>query len=333
MSEHSAATHGVLQPYPWQIPQWSRVNSLLAAGKLPHALLLRGPAGTGKSHFAQSLAQLLLCASPSDQRACGSCKYCRLFASGTHPDFFVAEPEEGSKAIRVEQIRDLIGFASKKAQFEGYRVVIVQPAENMNVNASNALLKCLEEPGGNTLIMLVTHQPSQLLPTVRSRCQSVDFPIPEQAPAIHWLELQLGVKEHANRLLSLAGGCPVKARALAEGDWQKQRDQTFDLWLALLQKKSHTVETAEILCKFPLVDVLEWLAGWYVDLARLSLNGDTALLDEDKRSRLSPLAGRLQPVQFYASYDRMMELRGAFMKGANFNPQMAMEGLLATLSV
>lgn len=331
MIEPTVSSDPKMHPLPWQGSQWGRILSLRQAGKLPHALLFRGPAGTGKLHFAMALAQGMLCAAPVEGIACGQCKYCMLFAVNTHPDFFVAQPEEGSRGIKVEQVRDLIAFASKKAQFEGFRVVLVHPAETMNINASNALLKCLEEPGGNTLIMLVTHQASQLLPTVRSRCQSVDFPLPDPALALTWLAGQFGDEGGARRLLSLAGGCPIKAKALANGDWQKQREQTFELWIGYLQKRSSMIEVGEALAKYPLVDVMEWLAGWYVDIARLSLNPDAPLLDEEKRSRLLPLAGQVGAEHFFGCYDRIMEMRSAFMRGANFNPQMAMEGLVASL--
>lgn len=331
MSDAIKSAHTVSKPLPWQGTQWDRINSLHQAGKLPHALLLRGPAGTGKVAFAQAMAQRMLCAQPADGLACGQCKYCLLFTANTHPDFFVAQPEEGSRTIKVDLIRDLITFASKKAQFEGYRVVLVQPAETMNVNASNALLKCLEEPGGNTLIMLVSHQPSQLLPTVRSRCQSVEFPVPDIGFALPWLAETTQNETTAKRLLSLAGGCPMKAASLATGDWQKQREHTFELWVGLQQKKMNMVEVAEALAKYPLVDVMEWLAGWYVDIARLTLNPGAPLLDEEKRERLLPMASARGSTQFFARYDHVMELRAAFMRGANLNPQMAIEGLMGVL--
>lgn len=331
MSDAIKSAHAVSKPLPWQGTQWDRINSLHQAGKLPHALLLRGPAGTGKVVFAQAMAQRMLCALPADGLACGQCKYCLLFTANTHPDFFVAQPEEGSRTIKVDLIRDLIAFASKKAQFEGYRVVLVQPAETMNVNASNALLKCLEEPGGNTLIMLVSHQPSQLLPTVRSRCQSVEFPVPDVGFALPWLAETTQNETMAKRLLSLAGGCPMKAASLATGDWQKQREHTFELWVGLQQKKMNMVEVAEALAKYPLVDVMEWLAGWYVDIARLTLNPGAPLLDEEKRERLLPMASARESTQFFARYDHVMELRAAFMRGANLNPQMAIEGLMGVL--
>lgn len=326
-------TETVASPYPWQSHAWQHVANQLHIGKLPHALLLRGPAGTGKVHFARAVAQRLLCAAPLNGLACGECKYCKLYVAGTHPDFCAVQPEDGSRAIKVEQIRDLIAFATRKAQFDGYRVVVLHPAEAMNVNSSNALLKSLEEPGVNTLIMLVTHQASQLLPTVRSRCQSIEFPVPDAASVLPWLAAELKEPSHAQRLLTLAGGCPVKARSLAAGDWQKQRDHTFEVWWAFHQKKANLVESADAIAKYPLVDVLEWLAGWHVDLARMSLDTSAPLLDEERRSLLLPYANPQTAEQLFANYDRIMELRAAFMRGANLNPQMALEGLLGALKV
>src|SRR5690606_31515541 len=159
---------------------------------LPHALMLRGPAGTGKAHFALALAQMLLCEKPLAQVACGRCKTCHLIKAGSHPDLLLVEPEEAGKAIKVDQVRHLVEFASRKAQFSGYRVVVICPAEAMNPNASNALLKSLEEPGEKTLLALVSHQVSGVLPTIRSRCQVVEFPVPPRAPALTWLGGSLG---------------------------------------------------------------------------------------------------------------------------------------------
>lgn len=317
--------------YPWQHSQWLHLQSQLTAGKLPHALLLRGPSGTGKVRFGQAFSKGLLCASPKSGVACGHCKYCKLFEAGSHPDYCSVQPDEGSRSIKVEQVREVIAFASRKAQFEGFRVVFLQPAEAMNVNASNALLKCLEEPGANTVILLVSHQISQLLPTIRSRCQTLEFPLPLETDVLPWLEAQLDSPQQAARVLALAGGCPVKACGLAVGDWQKQREHTFELWWALLQQRVTLVEVAESLAKYSLVDVLEWLAGWYVDLARLRLNETAPLLDEEKRGVLQPYAGKLTPERLFGHYDQLMELRAAFMRGANFNPQMALEGLFGSL--
>ncbi|MFO6082911.1 DNA polymerase III subunit delta', partial [Pseudomonas aeruginosa] len=153
--------------YPWQQALWSQLGG---RAQHAHAYLLYGPAGIGKRALAEHWAAQLLCQRPAAAGACGECKACQLLAAGTHPDYFVLEPEEAEKPIRVDQVRDLVGFVVQTAQLGGRKVVLLEPAEAMNVNAANALLKSLEEPSGDTVLLLISHQPSRLLPTIKSRC-------------------------------------------------------------------------------------------------------------------------------------------------------------------
>ncbi|HUX25456.1 MAG TPA: DNA polymerase III subunit delta', partial [Burkholderiales bacterium] len=162
--------------------------------KLPHALLFHGRAGIGKLHLAQVLAQSLLCENRSDiGLACGTCPACAWFTSGNHPDFRLVQPEvlapaqedgeageggeEGkkkpSKQIKIEQIRALSDFLNVGSHRNGYRVVLIYPAESMNPGSANALLKSLEEPSSGVVFLLISHQPSKLLATVRSRCHAL----------------------------------------------------------------------------------------------------------------------------------------------------------------
>jgi DNA polymerase-3 subunit delta' len=110
-----------------------------------------------------------------------------LLKAGSHPDNFVLEPEEADKPIKVDQVRELVAFVVQTAQLGGRKVVLIEPVEAMNVNASNALLKSLEEPSGDTVLLLVSHQPSRLLPTIKSRCQQVACPQPSLAQSQAWL--------------------------------------------------------------------------------------------------------------------------------------------------
>lgn len=113
--------------------------------------------------MAERLMARLLCQQPQGLDACGGCKACMLLKAGSHPDNFVLEPEEADKPIKVDQVRELVAFVVQTAQLGGRKVVLIEPVEAMNVNASNALLKSLEEPSGDTVLLLVTHQPSRLL--------------------------------------------------------------------------------------------------------------------------------------------------------------------------
>ena len=144
-------------PYPWQLQEWQQLSQQIAAKKLPHALMFAGAKGIGKRHLAEALAQLLLCLSPIEGTPCGKCRGCMLNKAQNHPDLIVISPEEGAKGIKVDQVRALIEDLGKTAQQGGYKVVVLEPAEAMNANAANALLKSLEEPAASTLLILVCH--------------------------------------------------------------------------------------------------------------------------------------------------------------------------------
>jgi DNA polymerase-3 subunit delta' len=202
--------------------------------RLPHALLLHGPRGVGKLQLAERISQLLLCeAQDAARRPCGACDGCRWFLGGNHPDFRRIEPEamaqqsenaeEGDDApakkgkpsiqIKVEQVRELADFLNVRSHRGRLRVAVVHPAEDMNPNTANALLKGLEEPPAGAIFVLVSHRPARLLPTIRSRCVAVPLPIPPREVALEWLAGQ-GVKD-AERWLAYAGGAPLRAAEYA----------------------------------------------------------------------------------------------------------------------
>lgn len=162
--------------YPWHAIAWQRINALRGKNRLPHALLITGGAGMGLSQLALRLAHSLLCDRPTEEgAACGECHPCRLFESENHPEFSLTSPESDSQVIKVDQIRDLIRFSQLQARISQRKIVVIDPAEKMNESAANSLLKTLEEPVGETHLILVTHQPAQLPITIRSRCQQISI--------------------------------------------------------------------------------------------------------------------------------------------------------------
>ena len=221
-------------PYPWLEAAWQRVLSTKA--RPAQALLLAGPRGVGKGALAQAWAQALLCEAPQpDGAACGSCAACHWFETGGHPDFrLVTLQEKAGKegetrlatAIEVDQAREAVDFVQLSTYRAGFRVVLVDPADSLNLAAANALLKVLEEPPLNTVFVLVSDQPRRLLPTIRSRCTRLDIGLPPVELAQQWLVGQ-GV-EDASNLLALSGGTPLDAQRWTEGGELDERHAVLE---------------------------------------------------------------------------------------------------------
>jgi DNA polymerase-3 subunit delta' len=197
--------------YPWLENAWRFFLERLDSERLAHAILLQGPAGTGKSDMALNMAARLLCTDGSET-ACGVCRSCALFKSGAHPDWFKLNPEEGKHQIRIDAIRETTRALSLTTTISNRKVALICPAEAMNINAANALLKSLEEPTGETVIILVAHDPSRLPVTIRSRCQAINVTQPSTASAVGWLEKAHDLDSNtAAAALDAAGGSPLRA--------------------------------------------------------------------------------------------------------------------------
>lgn len=152
-------------------------------GRVPHALLFAGEAGAGKTRMALEFFKALNCQEHAAE-ACGRCPSCVKADSGSHPDIHVVRPEEGKRWIHVEKVRETIQEATLRPFEARTRCILVEPAEALNVQSANALLKTLEEPPGNTVIVLVSHRPSLILPTVASRCRTLRFHGAKQPPRV-----------------------------------------------------------------------------------------------------------------------------------------------------
>ena len=274
---------------------------------LPHALLVYGKPGVGKVEFARALAQSLLCEAPDNGIACGNCPACGWFREGNHPDFRELLPEsmsedeidadalvdvdakdkKKSKEIKIEQIRDIAGLMTLTTHRAGFRVLLVHPAEAMNPAAANALLKTLEEPPPHTVILLVTDRVGRLLATIKSRCQRLMVPSPDEAMALQWLKAQ-GIAE-APGALSQAGGAPLDAIAFADADYQAERKAFVQV---LTDRNADYLAAAQKFEKSDLVNVLTWLQTWVGDLALARFTG-VVRHHRDQKVALSRLATRL----------------------------------------
>jgi DNA polymerase-3 subunit delta' len=196
-----------------------------ARGRLHHAWLLTGPEGMGKASFAYRAARRLLGAKPvaGDADALASSPQDpvrRMVAAQSHPDLMVlerwSEANPTRKSIPVDEARRLPEFFSKAPAIADYRVAIIDAADDLNVNAANAVLKTLEEPSGRGVLFLVSHAPGRLLPTIRSRCRRLAFAPWPQAALIAFIRDRLELDaDDALRLAHMARGAPGRALSLA----------------------------------------------------------------------------------------------------------------------
>ena len=199
----------------------------LQRDRLHHALLLHGPDGVGKRSLARAWAALLLCDAPvvdveGRLDACGACGSCRTFHAGRHPDFVLVEAE--ARTIKLDQIKEVVASTRYRPTMSKRRVVLLLDAHDLRDEGANALLKTLEEPGGETVFVLVTSQAQRLLNTIRSRTQQLRLQSLTPAAVMRVLEQQGVARERATLLTRLSGGAPGVALALAKDDAWARRD-------------------------------------------------------------------------------------------------------------
>ena len=260
--------------YPWHESAWQQLAAQWS--NRPNAWLLTGRRDTGKTAFARHLAQALLCEQPqAEHQPCGNCPSCHLFAQGSHPDYYELAPElpaEGESArkllqIKIDAVRAVLAPLLQSSVRGGLRVVLVQPAETMNTQAANALLKMLEEPPESVVFLLVTHSKDRLLPTIKSRCRPFLLPAPSAEEALGYLKTQN--TPQAEALLAFHSGAPLFA---AEPEQDAMREELCQLLakprlLAMLDYAAAFDKQ-----KWPLAVFLDWLHKWLADTALAQQN-------------------------------------------------------------
>lgn len=212
--------------YPWQHQDWQRLMRMYQAQRKPRALLVHGPEGMGKRQLATALAAWLLCertAGNPKASICGDCKHCQLLKHGEHPDFRMYQREEGSRVIKIDQIRHLVARAQNTPQQGGNLVLLVDPADALNTAAFNALLKTLEEPVSFVTIILLAMRCSLLPATLRSRCQVMAVSKANQDHVKPWLQAQLENNVDALQLQSVCAWS--QDRPLVALDYLQQPDK------------------------------------------------------------------------------------------------------------
>lgn len=328
------------QPQPVRLLQ-----ALLKKAAIPHALLFTGIDGVGKRTTALCFAMACRClAEPMGDHTqgiaprketinrgwpCGQCRACRRIAAGNHPDVIQVQPK--GAFIRIDEIRALCAQLALKPFEPGRRVVIISDAQAMNPEAGNALLKMLEEPPEQTILILTAQQPSDLLPTIVSRCQQIRFqPISKQGLVQLLMEKQGIAADKAEILAMLASGSYAKARKMAKGDWVAKRG-----WLiqaigldappgqgpkAMLPSLGYAEKLAKN--RSELDDSLEILQTWLRDLAIYKVAPER-IVNQDLRHQIESMAPGLDRKALLSSLGAVQTARQAL--GTNVNIRLTLE--------
>lgn len=214
----------VIEPncLPWYRPFLQQLEGLQEQKRLPHAMLLSLPGDSNDLEFIWFLSMFLLCKKRDELNPCGQCTACQLMLANTYPDFklFTLLPDEKSKKlsknIKIEQIRNLIQEVYLTRSYDNLKIVVVYPADRMSIAGANSLLKTLEEPASEVLIILATQYVGKIPVTLRSRCQQWQLDLPDHSESINWLKAEGLDSELAEQYLEFAKGDPVLALRLNE---------------------------------------------------------------------------------------------------------------------
>lgn len=226
--------------YPWQQTTWDTLTTRFP--NIGHGLLFYGKQGCGKHAFAKHFLAWVLCLNKQPKGACGECSSCQWLKSDTHPNYVhITTDEENKKQnakIKIEKIRDLLPFVQQTG--EGWRVIVIEPAEALNLASSNALLKTLEEPGERVVLILLADHYLKLPATIRSRLQhfALDRISYEQATSYLNEHLSELAAVQPDLLLGLSNDMPLQAIKIAKSDWFAKRQIFLNDWLKIVAQKN-----------------------------------------------------------------------------------------------
>jgi len=318
--------------YSWHSAEFQQLTQ--RADRLPHAMLLTGVPGIGKRGFARAIAQGLLCEKPlSPLSACQTCEACHWLATDNHPDFRLLQPEAAETSddsepddkkkkrdISIAQVRSLAEFINISSHRNGVKVVLIQPAEAMNVSAANALLKSLEEPPPQTHFLLVSDRPSMLPATIRSRCQQLALRPPSPEEAAQWLAAN--GSHQAELALAQSGGAPLLAAELDTPEYWASRKRFVD---GVTSRAFDALSFAERLLDQPIPQCISWLQRWTYDLASVCAHLSPRY-NPDCREALQAAArraNRLDVLRYHRELVRFQRL-----VNHPLNPRLLLEDLL-----
>jgi len=297
---------------------------------MTHAVLFTGQVGIGLEHFSKCLTAGLLCEnSQGDGNACGDCRSCHLIKAESHPDLFNIEPEEPGKQIKVVAIRKLIDSIHLKSQYGRYKIAVISPADAMNRNAANSLLKTLEEPPEYSLLILLSHRPNLLPITIRSRCQQISFNPAYDEATVHWVNENLQSGENAEDLLKMAGGAPLAIEDMLETHVLEYQRNILDDLFALKGRQEDPIKVAEKWKSYETSRVLLWLTQLLADMVRIkSLAEPVRISDSMTLGRLQELIKQLELRELTGFYHLLLENYSMSTSAISYNAQGLLEDVI-----
>lgn len=315
--------------YPWFDEPWQIWRTQLNSGRLPQALRLSAAAGWGLTELAECLGFGLLCQKPGPSGlACGACHACRLLAQQNHPDWHWIAPPEKKSSLGIDQIRQLIEQAAKQSVLAARQVFVLDTADDLTLEAANALLKLLEEPGKDRLLLLLCHQPALLLPTLTSRCQSLSIQA-NQTQALAWLAQQKPQSDWPVRYC-LSGEAPLPALDLTDAQFERLQNQLQALMAIGLQRQSPLEWDASDRASLRLL--LDWLYRLSLQLLQLCMGcrlpsvSMLALAVPD--AARAALVSRLDWQSLRQFIDELVQQNRQLSLSSSLNPSMQTDRLL-----
>ena len=334
MSENDGETDlAALAPFSWQQQQWHQILGQFRANRLAHSTLVWGESGLGKVEFINSFSRLMLCQQPTAERACGSCKSCLLVKNNSHPDLQVIAPEAGSKEIKIDQVRAVTDFVNRTSHAGGAKIAIIDRAHRLNISSANALLKTLEEPSNNTYLFLITNLPGRLKPTIRSRCQRLQFTVPTTAICRDWLSgrLQADVIDSA---VQAASNRPLLALELASSGAVTNRQEFIAALTELSRARAPIqapVNLANKMGESAAIEYLLWISSILIKCiltAQMPSAADDSGVGLCSLFSTADISRRGLAVALLCYQQELSTARKQLMSGANPNPQLIMESLM-----
>jgi DNA polymerase III subunit delta' len=316
---------------PWLRPAFESLSSAHRSARLGHAWLIAGPAGIGKINLALALADRLLngptAATPGElePREALAAIAERHAPADHHPDLHWLYPEEDKHSISVEQVRDVIDALALTAHGGAAKVVIVEPADAMTTAAANALLKTLEEPSGDTYLLLLSHQPGRLAATIRSRCQRIDLP----RPSIEALRSWLGSGDTAAvaDIWGMTGGAPLTAAAIFLGDDYKENKGLLDIIADVCEDRIDSQRAADTWAKADTALALTWLTRQLHGEIRQRLSAGVSTSVTDQTAATLHNAWRNLTLRtLFEQYEKAERLLNQL--GSGINLDLALQALL-----